>query len=463
MGGFMKNFRFFLVFLFVVFLSLATMAQSPWILQLAPGLSQPAPMIWFSAVDSNVCWGIKVSLFDNSRQTPQIIRTTNCGSSWGLLTVPGVASGLEGTNIAALDANTAWALMWDRSGETNGGVFKTTDAGIGWTRDTTIFRSQGGQEGIHFFDSNNGVVYGSPRAGYWEIYTTTDGGAHWIRVPSANIPPPQSGDDGLDGQQITSIGNTLWFCTFLRSVYKTTDRGMTWTVARNVLGSDGVGLVVAFKDEMNGLACSPFNNTGGNRIHKTTDGGATWTSLPPGSIPATPSAIWLAYDPVSHLYVMTSHHFTEFTTITTPGSAYSTDDGLSWNQIDILPHGPAVFTYSGVGWSDGANDSVYKWDSGVFTSVKEVNKIVDSYNLEQNYPNPFNPSTTIRFQVPNSSFVNLKVYDVLGKEVATLVNGEKPAGSYEVEFNAVGLPSEVYFYRIQAGNFVEMKKMLLLK
>jgi photosystem II stability/assembly factor-like uncharacterized protein len=459
----LKDFTFFLVFWFVAFLSVAAMAQSPWILQRAPGLYQPAPMIWFSAVDSNICWGIKVSLADNSRQIPQIIRTTNGGSSWDTLAVPGGASGLEASNIAALDANTAWALMWDRSGATSGGVFKTTDAGIGWTRDPTLFPVPGaGPEAMHFFDSNNGVVWGNIRGGYWEIYTTTDGGAHWIRVPSTNIPPPQTGDSGLDGEEIASIGNTLWFCTFLRSVYKTTDRGMTWSVARNVLGSDGVGLVVAFKDELSGLACSPFNNSGGNRIQKTTDGGATWTSLPPGSIPETPTAIWLAYDPVLHLYAMTSHHFTEFTTRTTPGSAYSMDDGLSWNLIDSLPHGPPVFTSSGAGWSDGANDSVYKW-IGLLTDVNENSITVADFRLSQNYPNPFNPSTTIRFQVPNSSFVNLKVYDILGNEVATLVNEERPVGSYEVNFDAKGLSSGIYFYKLQAGSFVETRKMILMK
>jgi hypothetical protein len=99
----------------------------------------------------------------------------------------------------------------------------------------------------------------------------------------------------------------------------------------------------------------------------------------------------------------------------------------------------------------------------------QSNEFPSQFILEQNYPNPFNPSTTIRFQVPNSSFVNLKVYDVLGKEVATLVNGEKPAGSYEVEFNASdlspkgSLTSGIYFYKLQTGSFVETKKMILLK
>ena len=86
-----------------------------------------------------------------------------------------------------------------------------------------------------------------------------------------------------------------------------------------------------------------------------------------------------------------------------------------------------------------------------------------AYSLLNNYPNPFNPATIIKYQIPKLSFVTLKVYDVLGSEIATLVNEEKPAGSYEVEFNAASLPSGIYFYRLQAGSFVETKKMVLMK
>jgi len=85
------------------------------------------------------------------------------------------------------------------------------------------------------------------------------------------------------------------------------------------------------------------------------------------------------------------------------------------------------------------------------------------YELTQNYPNPFNPSTKISWQSPVSSHQTLKVYDVLGNEVATLVNEEKPVGSYEVNFNANGLSSGIYFYKLQSGSFVETKKMILLK
>ncbi len=108
------------------------------------------------------------------------------------------------------------------------------------------------------------------------------------------------------------------------------------------------------------------------------------------------------------------------------------------------------------------------------TSVNEnTNLNPQNFKLEQNYPNPFNPSTKIQYEVSSRQFVSLKVYDVLGNEVATLINEEKSVGTYEVEFSAIGgsasggdawnLPSGVYFYRIKAGSYIKTKKMVLLK
>jgi len=85
------------------------------------------------------------------------------------------------------------------------------------------------------------------------------------------------------------------------------------------------------------------------------------------------------------------------------------------------------------------------------------------FSLSQNYPNPFNPSTLIKYQLPISSQVTIKVYDVLGDEVATLVNEEKPIGFYEIDFDASRFASGVYLYKIQAGSFVSAKKMILIK
>ena len=88
---------------------------------------------------------------------------------------------------------------------------------------------------------------------------------------------------------------------------------------------------------------------------------------------------------------------------------------------------------------------------------------VTEYSLDQNYPNPFNPSTTINFSIPENTQVTLKIYDVLGKEVSTLINQVVPGGNHEVQFDATGLPSGVYFYNLTAGGFVENKKMMLMK
>ena len=92
-----------------------------------------------------------------------------------------------------------------------------------------------------------------------------------------------------------------------------------------------------------------------------------------------------------------------------------------------------------------------------------IETIPTKYFISQNFPNPFNPTTKIRYEIPKESFVSLKVYDMLGREVKSLVNEEKPAGSYEINFNAYNLSSGIYFYTIKAGGFVQTKKLILLK
>ena len=103
-------------------------------------------------------------------------------------------------------------------------------------------------------------------------------------------------------------------------------------------------------------------------------------------------------------------------------------------------------------------------EEGILSGIEGASgETVTDYRLEQNYPNPFNPSTTIKFDVADFGLVNLKVYDVLGNEVATLINKELPAGNYRVTFDASQLASGVYIYRLRAGGFIVSKKMILLK
>ncbi|MCF8241993.1 MAG: T9SS type A sorting domain-containing protein [Melioribacteraceae bacterium] len=114
-------------------------------------------------------------------------------------------------------------------------------------------------------------------------------------------------------------------------------------------------------------------------------------------------------------------------------------------------------------WTN-AEDKEDQWEEGPGpVGVNELDAIAHKFDLSQNYPNPFNPSTLISFSIPEAGLVTLKIYNILGQEVATLVNRDMTTGSYEVEFNASKLASGLYLYKLDAGNYTATKKMMLLK
>jgi hypothetical protein len=109
------------------------------------------------------------------------------------------------------------------------------------------------------------------------------------------------------------------------------------------------------------------------------------------------------------------------------------------------------------------NERIYKVSNPITSVYDKFSNVANSFILSQNYPNPFNPVTNIQYAVSSMQVVTLKVYDLLGREVATLVNKEKPAGTYEVDFDGGKFPSGVYFYQLKAGKYSETKKMVLMK
>jgi hypothetical protein len=110
-----------------------------------------------------------------------------------------------------------------------------------------------------------------------------------------------------------------------------------------------------------------------------------------------------------------------------------------------------------------AYSAVAVFATGTTLNVNEITELPKEFELLQNYPNPLNPTTIISYQLPVNSFVTLNVYDVIGREVRTLVNGPKASGSYTIQFDGSDLPSGVYFYRLRAGDFTSVKKLILLK
>jgi hypothetical protein len=159
--------------------------------------------------------------------------------------------------------------------------------------------------------------------------------------------------------------------------------------------------------------------------------------------------------------------------IGTYGEGLAKFDGVNWTVFNISNSGLLSDYVYAIAIDNAGNKWIGTWggglavyrEGGVILDVeKENNKeLPTKFVLYQNYPNPFNPATKIKYILPEQSFVSISIYDILGKEIATLVKERKPAGNYELEFNASNLPSGVYFYRMKAGNFVETKKMLLMK
>ncbi len=142
-----------------------------------------------------------------------------------------------------------------------------------------------------------------------------------------------------------------------------------------------------------------------------------------------------------------------------PGTTAGPTDGIN---ITVGSRFSGVFNLNFEIMSDGWTYWTDKISQAI-TGIDEVMHTPINYNLFQNYPNPFNPVTTIKYSIPQAAFVSLKVYDVLGREVASLVNDKKSAGNYKVKWNAKNFTSGIYFYRIEAGSFVQTNKMILLK
>ena len=142
---------------------------------------------------------------------------------------------------------------------------------------------------------------------------------------------------------------------------------------------------------------------------------------------------------------------------------------LNFETSHIVPNNVISWKINSRFWGVYDSDNSTFWDKGNFDFVTSAENNTDmtdngfSYNLNQNYPNPFNPTTTIQYYVPERSSIKLVVYNTIGQEIAVLADGEKEAGSYSLNFNASGFPSGIYFYRLQAGSFIQTKKMVLLK
>lgn len=429
----------------------AAIAWAQWQPQTVTGINQNHTILSIAAVNQNIVWAIVDTNYfaGPANVTSRFLRTTNGGTTWKTGTIPNT-QGFFFMDIAAIDSNIAWVTINDFNG--SGGIYKTTNGGASWVRQasfSSVF--------IYFFDAQNGVQINQAF-----IQTTNNGGTSWAIV--SNVPPFLPNEFNLiyaanNGR--AQIGDTIWVGTSKGRVYRSTNRGQSWTVSQTPLGQNATIHSLAFRDGKNGLAVSAHDgNNFRNQMAKTNDGGVTWTTI---TAPAIPTASSLAYVPeTANSYVLTGGS-------NLPGSSYTKDGGATWTNVDNIRYYRAVaFVAPDVGWAGGyttaTHGGMYKWRGTALAVVERKDeKIPQRFELSQNYPNPFNPSTIIGYHLPSTSLVTLKVYDLLGHEIATLVHEQQVAGKHEVNFNASHLPDGLYFYRLEAMGFTTTKKMLLAK
>jgi len=153
---------------------------------------------------------------------------------------------------------------------------------------------------------------------------------------------------------------------------------------------------------------------------------------------------WFFYLSTGNAYIISNHQYLAHTELEIFKEAWLTQQGVVTGKDDVA-------------------EAAIEWINNSTSLRENNNELAFDYHLSDNYPNPFNPGTTILYQIPEQNFVTLKIFDVLGNKIATVIDEEKPAGSYKIEFNATGLPSGIYFYQLRAKEFVETRKMLLLK
>ena len=407
-------------------------------------------IFFFLILTSSVAFSQWVGVSSNSTDELRKVQFLDDNLGW----IAGESSVLKTT-----DGGTTWTSFSTNIGDTRGmfavsasvvyicGTFgkisKTTDGGTTWVAQTTGAPNLTSIDALFFHDQNNGWAVGTD--GF--MIKTANGGTTWQRVTTTATSSLEC-IEFIDNNNGWAGGDT----DFLR----TTDGGATWAKINGFASVRDIH----FLDANRGFVTETWGQD--NFVQKTTDGGVTWT--PSTTISTGPYYFHgVHFTDQNNGYVVGRTMFL----LGNHGTYKTTDGGTTWTAMTTNPvpmfenFWSVTFTPNGTGWAVGDNGAIYKLEGS--TSVAEEGLSPVDFSLDQNYPNPFNPSTVIRFALPVAGNVELKVFNPLGEEVATLVNQFVEAGAHEVAFNAANLPSGMYIYKLSAGSFSSVKKMLLMK
>lgn len=411
-------------------------------------------------------------------------RSTNNGLSWGsdtCLTNGAVFSDDPTITVSGSLVN----ISWRDSRTGNDDIFhkRSTNAGTTWSADNPLTTNNLSQYNpvIASFGQIILIVWNDFRHGNGEIYykRSTNGGANWgadtrlTSNDSVSIYPSLS----MSGQVAHISWNDRRYGNDEILYRASPDGGLTWLPETRVsndtaLSGDsyatGIGpnSFVFWNDFRDGNVDLYFR--------KSTNLGNTWG--PEIRLTNDFSASIL---PQAEIYGENIHLIFSDTRDANTEIYYkqSSNLGANWGPDTRITNDAANSLYSSIWleeenlhivWTDdrdGNPEIYYKHNptGNIITSIEPFSNNLESYSLEQNYPNPFNPVTNIKFSIPQSGIVRLKVYDILGKEIAVLVNKQLTAGTYQADFNGSNFASGVYFYKLETEGFSEIKKMMLVK
>ncbi len=365
-----------------------------------------------------------------------LIKTTNGGASWVNKTIP-IYSWLYGVWMTSPESCTAVGR--------EARVINTSDGGNTWN--AQMLSPYRDLLCVHFSDNNNGVIGTIGNSMDPSCVFKTTNGFNWVKLSYTGTTSSFVGIWQSDPDHITAVGEN-------GKIVRTNNGGAQWVVQPS--GTTNLLTSVSFIDNYTGIIAGE-----GGLILKTVNG---------GSIPVE----FISFDARTeeNIIVLIWSTATETNNFGFEVERKKQLEGSKWITIGFVKGSGTTTKTNEYSFTDNeleTGDYIYRLKQvdldGSFNYSNEIVISVKNYTylLTQNFPNPFNPSTSLTYSISEFGKVTIKVFDVLGNEIETLVNEEKPAGNYELTWTATNLPSGVYFYRIQAGNFVQTMKMLLMK
>jgi photosystem II stability/assembly factor-like uncharacterized protein len=424
------------IFFIVIFISAFTeaYAQNYWVQQPAPSTKLLRKCFF---TDSLYGWAIGDS--------GTIVHTTNSGVNWNLQQSGTFGSELK--DIFFLNRNDGWIIYIDSLYRSI--ILKTTNSGGSWSPstipDSTIYFGT-----IFFTDISTGYISGFSG----KIYKTTTGGANWFScgydTAGCFYLFPKSDIYFVDSQTGYTCGGVI---DLQGIIMKTTNAGLNWNSLcmspeplNEIKYYGGNNVYVMGGDYDLGSMYIRSTNSGVNWVYDTTGcfGNATGFAF------RTSREVWAALSFVRQFAV----------------NLDSMRPGSRWQKIDA-PDDTEIYDLEFMsptkGWAVGAFGRIYKYNTDLIGITPGSGNVPSGFQLNQNYPNPFNPATVIKYSLPNAENVSLVLYDIQGREIRTYTEGVKQAGSHSIEINAGELASGVYFYTLTAGNFIQSRKMVLIK